>query len=80
MGLPSDEAEHRGSVEERQAESRRARIHVRLSSLPCVDSNKQHHCAPMRVTGSSTAVSHTHLYTLGANAEAHRIVPKNYHY
>jgi hypothetical protein len=25
-------------------------------------------------------MSHTHLYTLGYNAEAHRIVPKNYHY
>ena len=33
-----------------------------------------------KVVGFQADMSHTHLYTLGANAEAHRIVPKNYHY
>ena len=33
-----------------------------------------------RVVGFQADMSHTHLYTLGENAEAHRIVPKNYHY
>jgi hypothetical protein len=33
-----------------------------------------------RVVGFQADMSHTHLYTLGYNAEAHRIVPKNYHY
>ncbi|MGV3756815.1 MAG: TIM barrel protein [Verrucomicrobiota bacterium] len=33
-----------------------------------------------KVVGFQADMSHTHLYTLGYNAEAHRIVPKNYHY
>lgn len=33
-----------------------------------------------RVVGFQADMSHTHLYTLGYNAEAHRLVPKNYHY
>jgi sugar phosphate isomerase/epimerase len=33
-----------------------------------------------RVVGFQADMSHTHLYTLGENAEEHRIVPKNYHY
>jgi sugar phosphate isomerase/epimerase len=32
------------------------------------------------VVGFQADMSHTHLYTLGYNAEAHRIVPRNYHY
>ena len=33
-----------------------------------------------KVVGFQADMSHTHLYTLGSNAEAHRIVPKNYRY
>ena len=33
-----------------------------------------------KIVGFQADMSHTHLYTLGYNAEAHRIVPKNYHY
>jgi sugar phosphate isomerase/epimerase len=33
-----------------------------------------------RLVGFQADMSHTHLYTLGYNAEAHRLVPKNYHY
>lgn len=33
-----------------------------------------------RVVGFQADMSHTLLYTLGENAEAHRIVPKNYHW
>ena len=33
-----------------------------------------------KVVGFQADMSHTHLYTLGENAEAHRLVPKNYHY
>ena len=33
-----------------------------------------------KVVGFQADMSHTHLYTLGANAENHRLVPKNYHY
>jgi sugar phosphate isomerase/epimerase len=33
-----------------------------------------------KVIGFQADMSHTHLYTLGYNAEAHRIVPKKYHY
>jgi hypothetical protein len=33
-----------------------------------------------RVVGFQADMSHTHLYTLGANAENHRIVPKKYHF
>ena len=33
-----------------------------------------------KVVGFQADMSHTHLYTLGENAEEHRLVPKNYHY
>jgi len=33
-----------------------------------------------KLVGFQADMSHTHLYTLGSNAEAHRLVPKNYHY
>ena len=33
-----------------------------------------------RVVGFQADMSHTHLYILGANAEKHRIVPKNFHW
>jgi sugar phosphate isomerase/epimerase len=33
-----------------------------------------------KVVGFQADMSHTHLYTLGYNAEAHRIVPKKYSY
>src|SRR5215208_8413714 len=33
-----------------------------------------------KVVGFQADMSHTHLYTLGENAEQHRIVPKNYHF
>jgi len=33
-----------------------------------------------KVVGFQADMSHTHLYTLGENAEEHRIVPKNYRY
>ncbi len=33
-----------------------------------------------KTVGFQADMSHTHLYTLGENAEAHRLVPKNYHY
>jgi len=33
-----------------------------------------------KLVGFQADMSHTHLYTLGYNAEAHRIVPKQYHY
>jgi hypothetical protein len=33
-----------------------------------------------RVVGFQADMSHTHLYILGANAEEHRIVPKNFHW
>jgi len=33
-----------------------------------------------KVVGFQADMSHTHLYTLGANAEEHRIVPKKYNY
>jgi len=33
-----------------------------------------------KLVGFQADMSHTHLYTLGFNAEAHRIVQKNYHY
>lgn len=33
-----------------------------------------------KVVGFQADMSHTHLYTLGYNAEAHRIVPKKYNY
>jgi sugar phosphate isomerase/epimerase len=33
-----------------------------------------------KLVGFQADMSHTHLYTLGYNAEAHRIVPRNYHY
>lgn len=33
-----------------------------------------------KLVGFQADMSHTHLYTLGYNAEAHRLVPKNYHY
>lgn len=33
-----------------------------------------------KLVGFQADMSHTHLYTLGYNAEPHRIVPKNYHY
>ena len=33
-----------------------------------------------KVVGFQADMSHTHLYTLGANAEAHRLVPKKYNY
>jgi sugar phosphate isomerase/epimerase len=33
-----------------------------------------------KVVGFQADMSHTLLYTLGENAEAHRIVPKNYHW
>ncbi|HNQ72770.1 MAG TPA: TIM barrel protein [Verrucomicrobiota bacterium] len=32
------------------------------------------------LVGFQADMSHTHLYTLGYNAEAHRLVPRNYHY
>ncbi len=32
-----------------------------------------------KLVGFQADMSHTHLYTLGSNAEAHRLVPKNYH-
>jgi len=33
-----------------------------------------------KVVGFQADMSHTHLYILGANAEQHRIVPKNFHW
>jgi sugar phosphate isomerase/epimerase len=33
-----------------------------------------------KLVGFQADMSHTHLYTLGYNAEGHRLVPKNYHY
>ena len=33
-----------------------------------------------KVVGFQADMSHTHLYILGANAEAHRIVPKDFHW
>lgn len=33
-----------------------------------------------KLVGFQADMSHTHLYTLGYNAEAHRLVPKHYHY
>ena len=33
-----------------------------------------------KVVGFQADMSHTHLYILGANAEEHRIVPKNFHW
>jgi len=33
-----------------------------------------------KVVGFQADMSHTHLYILGANAEKHRIVPKNFHW
>ncbi len=33
-----------------------------------------------KIVGFQADMSHTHLYTLGYNAEAHRLVPKKYHY